>query len=1006
MNITQYALKYPKVIGFFLLLTIVGGVVAFYSLGKKEDAPFVIKTAVISVDYPGANPDEVEQLITEPIEVEVRKMRNIHKIRSESGFGYAKIKVELDPGTPAAEMPQLWDELRRKCLNVQATLPSEASPIRVADDFGDVYGLYWGLSGDAGYSDADLRQYAESIRRRLSSIEGVKSVALFGLQQEVVLLQLSLSELADYGVDVEDLTATLQSSNTLLNPGERSVGAQSLKVLAEGSYKTLSDIENQIVITRAGTEIRLGDVARVIHSYQEPATVLMRVNGDKAIGIGVSTEDGYDVVKVGSRVNERLDKILSTLPEGIELTPLYSEDIIAEQANIGFLLNLVESIVIVALIILLVMGVRAGAVISSSLIFSIGGTLLLMELFGGSLNRTSLAAFIIAMGMLVDNAIVVTDNAIVNMRRGVPRIKAIVDGAISPMWGLLGATLIAVISFLPLYLAESSVSEIISPLFVVLAISLGLSWILALTQTPLWANRYLPQIGVGQIKDPYNTPFYNRFASILERLIRYKWGVIVATCTLFVASLILMGELPKNFFPNMDKPYFRADCFMPEGYSIANTEETLSRMCNYLMEQPEVKCVSMTCGASPLRYYLASTSFGPIPNFGNILVELNDKRYSAEVEKRFSNYVADSFPDVMAKSSLFKLSPAVESLIEIGVWGESIDTLEKYTAVLLDSMNSIDMVNNVKSSWGNRVPLFVSNFSQERGGRLGVNRVVTANALRMMTTGIKVGEFREGVTVMPIVVKSMRADSGRLDDLKSIPIFAASGEVIPLNQVMKNFQVEYRYNRLNRYNSERIMSAMCDPVRNVNTSEAFNRVMESVEAIELPEGYEFIVLGEAESQAESNSALAAKLPITFILIFMILLFLFRDIKRPIVILLMLPLIFIGVALGLAVSGKMFDFFALLGLLGLIGMNIKNSIVLVDRIAVEAVGEASLTKAVIRATISRVVPVMLASGTTILGMVPLLFDAMFGGMAACIMGGLLVSALLTLFVLPVTYTLLS
>ena len=1006
MNITQYALKYPKVIGFFLLLTIVGGVVAFYTLGKKEDAPFVIKTAVISVDYPGANPNEVEQLITEPIEVEVRKMRNVYKIRSESGFGYAKIKVELDPGTPAAEMPQLWDELRRKCLNVQATLPQGASPIKVADDFGDVYGLYWGLSADAGYSDADLRSYAESIRRRLSAVKGVKSVALFGLQQEVVLLQLSLSELADYGVDVEELANTLESSNTLLNPGERGVGAQNLKVLAEGSFKSLSDIENQIIITKAGTEIRLGDIAQVIHSYQDPPSVLMRVNGNNAVGIGVSTEDGYDVVKVGKEVQKRLDNILNSMPQGVSLIPLYSEDIIAEEANVGFLLNLVESIVIVALIILLVMGLRAGAVISSSLIFSIGGTLLLMELFGGSLNRTSLAAFIIAMGMLVDNAIVVTDNAIVNMRRGVPRVKAIIDGAISPMWGLLGATLIAVISFLPLYLAESSVSEIISPLFVVLAISLGLSWILALTQTPLWANRYLPRIGAGQTKDPYNTPFYRKFASILERLIQYKWSVVVVTLLLFFGSLILMGQLPKNFFPNMDKPYFRADCFMPEGYSIENTDATLSKMCNYLMQQPEVKSVSMTCGASPLRYYLASTSFGPMPNFGNILVELKDKRFSADVEERFSYYVADSFPDVMAKSSLFKLSPAVESLIEIGVMGESIDTLERYTTIMLDSMNSIDMVTNVKSSWGNRVPLFVSNFSQERGGRLGVNRVVTANALRMMTTGIKVGEYREGITVMPIIVKSLRADSGRLDDLKSIPIFSSSGEVIPLNQVMNGFDLEYRYNRLNRYNSERIMSAMCDPIRTVNTSEAFNRVMASINTIELPDGYQFVILGEAESQAESNNALASKLPITFILIFMILLFLFHDIKRPIVILLMLPLIFIGVALGLAISGKMFDFFALLGLLGLIGMNIKNSIVLVDRIAVESIGEASPIKAVVRATVSRVVPVMLASGTTILGMVPLLFDAMFGGMAACIMGGLLVSALLTLFVLPVTYILLS
>lgn len=1006
MNITRYALRYPKVIGFFLLLSVVGGVVAFYTMGKKEDAPFVIKTAVINVEYPGATPNQVEQLITEPIEVEVQKMHNVYKIRSESGFGYAKIRVELHPGTPAAQIPQLWDEVRRKCLNVQANLPSGTSDIKIVDDFGDVYGLYWALSAGEGYSNADLRKYAETIRRKLSSEEGVKNVALFGVQPEVILLQLSLSELADYGIDIDELTETIGSSNQLLNPGERVVGVQNLKVLAEGSYKSLTDIEEQIIMTKAGTEIRLGDIAKVIHSYNEPATVLMRVNGEKAIGIGVSVEDGYDVVKVGKRVSETLNYNLETLPVGFKLVPLYSEDLIAEEANLGFLMNLIISVAIVALIILVVMGLRAGVVISSSLIFSIGGTLLLMQLFGGSLNRTSLAAFIIAMGMLVDNAIVVTDNAIVNMRRGFKRENAILSGVTQPMWGLLGATLIAVFSFLPLYLAESSVSEIISPLFVVLAISLGLSWLLALTQTPLWAERYLPVIKQESSENPYNSPFYNRFSIILERCIRYKWGVLIGTLALFVASLMLMGRLPKNFFPNMDKPYFRADCFMPEGYSIQNTEECLSKMCNYLMEQPEVKQVSMSCGASPLRYYLASTSFGPMPNFGNILVELKDKRYSAIVEERFSRYALDSFPGVMTKSSLFKLSPAVESLIEIGISGESIDTLEKYTSLMLRAMNEIPEVTNVKSSWGNRVPIFVSNFSQERGGRLGVNRPHTANALRMMTTGVKVGEYREGSMVMPIIVKSLRADSGRLDDLKSIPIFSADGQVIPLNQVMRNFEIDYRYNHIDRYNRERIMGAMCDPIRGVNTAEAFAKVMESIEQIDLPMGYEFVVMGEAESQSESNNALADKLPITFILIFTILLLLFKDIKRPIVVLLMLPLIFIGVALGLAISGKMFDFFALLGLLGLIGMNIKNSIVLVDRIAIESLGEASLKKAVVRATVSRVVPVMLASGTTILGMVPLLFDAMFGGMAACIMGGLLVSALLTLFVLPVIYILLS
>ncbi len=1005
MNIPKYSLDNPKVIYFFLAVLMIGGVVAFESLGKKEDSPFVIKSAVLITRYPGATPQEVEQLITEPIEREIQSMRRVYKIKSESYYGMSKINIELSPATPPDEMPQMWDELRRKVLNIQPQLPQGASVISVSDDFGDVFGIYFGLAATEGFSYHDLREWGQRIKTELVTVPGVQKVALYGEQTEVVNAFISMSKLANSGLNLNTVIQTIKSQNSLINTGEKRAGYIELKILAEGTYKDLNDIRNQLLVTETGQQIRLGDIAIIEKGYLDPPGSLMRVNGKRAIGIGVSTAPEKDVVKTGEQVRGKLDQLLPLMPVGIELITLYPEDRIAREANNGFILNLVESLAIVIFIILIVMGARAGMLIGSSLLFSIGGTLLVMQFIGVGLNRTSLAAFIIAMGMLVDNAIVVTDNAQIAIRRGMSRREALIRGATLPQWGLLGATLIAIFSFLPLYLAPSAVAEIVKPLFVVLAVSLGLSWILALTQTPVFGNFILKEKKDDTARDPYDTKFYNGFAKVLRKLIRYKIVTIAGVILLFVLSLVIMGLMPQNFFPNMDKPYFRADCFLPEGYSIRESEKMLSDIENYLMQQEEVVNVSTTLGGSPLRYYLASTSFGPKPNFGNILIEVKEKAYTAEVEERLNRYVRQNYPNMLVRSSLFKLSPAVEAAIEIGFIGENIDTLKNLTEQAMLIMQACPMVTDVRSSWGNMVPVWEPVYSQERGQRLGITRQAVAYALKVATNGLPLGDYREKDLFMPILLKEENYEAGNLDNMRTLPVFSATGSAVPLAQVVDRFDLNYNYNVIKRYNRERVMMAQCDPKRGANTKQAFRKVWEEVQKIEVPPGYRMKFFGEDESQVESNEALAANMPLTFILMFVVLLLLFRTYRKPIVILLMVPLIFIGVVFGLLVLGRMFDFFALLGLLGLVGMNIKNAIVLVDQIGIEQANGLDPLEAVIQATKSRIVPVTMASGTTILGMLPLLFDAMFGGMAAGIMGGLLVASLLTIIVLPVTYSLI-
>lgn len=1001
MSLPEYSLKNRKVVWFFLFVLLAGGALGFVTLGKKEDSVFVIKSASLVCSYPGATPLEVEQLVTEPIEREVQSMRLVHKITSESYYGLSKVLVELDPATRASEIPQLWDELRRKVLNIQPRLPAGASPVTVADDFGDVYGIYYGLSVDGGFTWAELRDWAQRIKTALVTVDGVQKVSLFGEQTPVVNVYVNLAALANFAIRPETIVATIGQQNTIVNSGEKQAGALQIQILEAGTYKNLDDISNQMLTAASGKQYRLGDIARVERGYADPPQTLMRVDGRRAVGIGISTEAQVDVVKTGEKITRVLDGLTRQMPVGMDLTVLYPENRIARQANATFVLNLTESVAIVILIIMLVMGFRAGVLIGSSLLFSIGGTLLLMQFLGEGLNRTSLAGFIIAMGMLVDNAIVVTDNAQQAMLRGVARRRAVVDGANAPRWSLLGATLIAIFSFLPLYLAPSSVAEIVKPLFVVLALSLLLSWVLALTQTPLFGDFMLRVKPVAH--DPYDTKFYRTFDRILAALLRWRWGVVAGVAALFAAALAVMGLMPQNFFPSLDKPYFRADVLLPEGYNIRDTERNLRTMEEWLHAQPEVKTVSVTMGSTPPRYYLASSSVSLRPNFGNILVELHDKGQTEAVEARFNAYVRAMCPDVWLRSSLFKLSPVPDAAIEFGFIGDDIDTLRRLTQAAEEIMWRTPGTVNIRNSWGNRVPTWLPLYSQMKGQRIGVTRSQMAQGITIATQGYRLGEYREGDQFMPILLKDENIDTYNLTNLQALPIFTPAGKVYSIEQATDGFRFEYRVGVVKRYNRQRVMKAQCDPGRGVNTMRLYAALRDSVlRGVVLPEGYSMKVFGEQESQQESNSALARYMPLTMVLIFIVLLLLFRNYREPVVILLMIPLIFIGVVLGLAVTGKVFNFFSLLGLLGLVGMNIKNAVVLVGQVGVLRSEGKDAYEALTAATRSRIVPVAMASGTTILGMLPLLFDSMFGAMAATIMGGLLVATLLTVCVLPVVY----
>ena len=1005
MNIPKYSLENQKIIYFFLAVMLIGGIYSFFKLPKKEDSPFVIKQAVLVTQYPGATPQEVEKLVTEPIEREIQAMSDVFQIKSESYFGMSKISIELQPTLSPDYMPVKWDELRRKVANIQPRLPSGASSISVSDDFGDVFGIYYALTADEGYTYDDLRNWAQKIKTELSPVPGVQKVYLFGEQTQVVNVKISIPKLANLGIDPNAIQQVMQTQNLLVNTGDINTGNYQLRLRAEGTYKDIQDIRDQLIVTKSGGEVRLGDIATVERGYMDPPSNLMRVDGKRAIGIGVATGSKDDVVAVGNAVADHLAEMEQLFPVGMDLKTIYPENKIADEANNGFILNLIESLLIVIVIIFIVMGSRAGMLVGSSLLFSVGGTLLIMLIWGVGLNRTSLAAFIIAMGMLVDNAIVVTDNAQVGIKRGLSRYQALIDGATKPQWALLGATFIAVCSFLPMYLAPASVAEIVKPLFIVLAVSLGLSWVLALTQTTTFGNFILKEAKPGENKDPYDTKLYHKFESVLGRLIKRRYVTISTVVATLFLSLFVMSIMPQSFFPIMSKPYFRADLIFPEGYSIYDVETNVKKIEEeYLSKNENIKSYSFTLGGSPVRYYLASSSIGPKPNFANVLIETQDPEDAQAEEGKFYDYMVANYPNILTRSALFALSPVPDAAIEIGFIGDNVDTLVALTQRAQEIARNYDQVMEVRNSWGNKVPVWKPLYSQEKGLRLGITRQQVAYSLRSATNGVPLGEYREGDVFMPILLKDADKDSISLNDIKTLPVYSAKGRSVKVEQVIDDFSLDYEFNVVRRFNREPCMLMQCEPKRGANTMAAFSHLWKEIqEKIQVPEGYKMTYFGEQSEQDKGNKAIAANIPLMFGLIYVTLLFLFpKYYRKPVLIMAMLPLIFIGVVLGLLVFGKSLDFFAMLGLLGLIGMNIKNAIVLVDEIGLQLNVGLSPVNAVIEATKTRIVPVTMASGTTILGMLPLLGDAMFAGMAATIMGGLFVSTILTIFVLPVTY----
>ena len=1011
MSLAAFCIE-RKVLTYALTLALLlGGMYAYTHINRLEDPEFTVKSAQIITSYPGASALDVMNEVTDPIEVAVQQLGQLKKVTSVSYPGRSVVVVEMEDHYGARDLPQIWDELRRKVRDMQRHLPPGAEEPVIVDDFGDVYGVFYAIYGD-GYSYADLRDYAKILRRELLLCEDVAKIALIGEQPEVIYLEISRTQLANTGISINQLQQVVSAQNTAADAGSIEIGDKMIRLYPTGKLDSVEEL-GELLLVKSGpggqAAVRLRDIANIRRDYLEPPGALMRYNGHPSIGLGISTVKGGNVITMGAAIDHRLDTLKAETPIGIEFGIISHQAENVDLAVRGFMVNLVEAVVIVIAVLLVAMGMQSGVLIGGVLVVTVMGTVLIMQSLGLLFERISLGAFIIALGMLVDNAIVITDGVLVAAQRGQDKVKAALATVKQTQWPLLGATVVAILSFAPIGASQDSTGEYCRSLFLVLLISLLLSWVLAITLTPLLASQFLKKKDDdGQTEhDPYKGRFYRLYRSFLIGCIRYRWFSVAILLTMLVASIYGFGFIKKSFFPDSTRPQFMVHVWMPAGSSIHATDARVRQLAEHARELPDVQAVTEMVGTGGLRFLLTYSLENPDPAYGLLLVDVDNHRHIENLAEQISNFALQEIPDALVYAQRFVLGPGDPQKLQMRILGPEPEVLRQYADRALDILRADPRLVEIQADWRNRVDVLRPVVSEARARDIGITRMDIATAFKTVTIGVPIAAYKEGDDSLPVILRAPPEETSDPDSLYSAWFWSVPlNQPIPLAQVIDGFENVSEEAKLHRRNRSLAITVKCNTTGETAAS-AFTRISPLLtEAMaDLPEGYHMEWGGEHESSSDAQAALIAKMPPILAGMVLIVIALFNSIRKPLVIFLTVPLTVIGVTVGLLVFNQPFGFMALLGFLSLAGMQIKNAIVLIDEISAQQAAGEDPFNAVINAGVTRLRPVVLAALTTVLGMLPLLLDAFYVSMAVTIMCGLTFATLLTMIVIPLNYTLI-
>ncbi|MCK7459057.1 efflux RND transporter permease subunit [Idiomarina aminovorans] len=1010
MNIAQYSMERKTTSWMFFLILLIGGLVALSQLGRLEDPKFTIKQAMVITPYAGASALQVEEEVTYRLENAIQELSYVDNVKSISKPGLSQITVEMKSTYRSEHLHQIWDELRRKINDTKPQLPPGTSEPIIRDDFADVYGVMMAITGP-DYSYKDIEHYADFLRRELVLVDGVGKVTLAGEQQEQVVVEVSRSRLANVGMAPGRIAQLLQTQNAIANAGRVTVEQEALRIATSGEFATVEDMA-KLVISNPGANQRiyLSDVATIYRETKDIPDHVVRYNGKASLWLALSFADNVNVVEVGERLQKRMDELAYAKPLGMSVERIYDQPHQVEGSVNDFLLNLVEAVAIVIIALLLTMGFRSGLLIGTVLLLTVLGTFIFMRIGDINLQRVSLGALIISLGMLVDNAIVIADGIMVGMRRGMSKVDAAVSVVKQNQWPLLGATVIGIIAFAPIGLSSDATGEFAGSLFWVLLISLLLSWVTALTLIPFLADRLYSSKDIGNNEgDVFSHPVYRGYKKALSVCLSHRIISMVVMVAMLVAAVIGFGQAKQAFFPPSTTPLFYVDLWYPQGTDIRHTEQDSKRLENYLLEKSEVTSVATTVGRGAPRFTLTYLVEKSYESYAQLLVRVEDKDTMDTLMKDIRQRIREQHPDIEDKLIRVEIGPATPAKIEARFSGPDIDTLrqlsQKAQAILAEDKGAV----NIRSDWRTRTKLLRPQYDEAAGRRAGITKADVNNLLLANFVGRQIGVYRDGTDLLPIVQRAPAAERVDLDNWQELQIYSpVFDRFVPLAQVARSVDVTWEDPLILRRDRKRTLTVMADHdlLSDETAAQVFERVRPKLEAIELPLGYELTWGGEHEASGKAQSALFGALPMGFLAMFIITVLLFNSIRQAAVLWTTVPLSIIGVTVGLLLLDKPFGFMALLGFLSLSGMLIKNGVVLLEQVNVELDSGKEAVQALSDAAVSRVRPVGMAAATTILGMIPLLFDDFFASMATVIMFGLGFATVLTLFVVPIMYAIVQ
>ena len=1005
MNIGEYSVK-SKVVSWLLVVILVGGgLLAFDEMGKLEDPAFTIKSAKILTAYPGATAQEVQDEVTYHLEDAIQRMEQVKRIKmSVSRPGLSDILIDFKDKYRADELPNIFDELRRKVADISPSLAPGAAAPRVIDDFGDVYGVYVVLTGE-GYSWRDLYDTADAVKKQLILVPGVRKVVIDGQQNEVVYVDISRARMAELGIDLTAITRILGSQNEVVNAGNVRVDDDYIRISPTGDFQSVQEMGDLLISSSERRLVYLRDIATITRAYDEVPGKMYFVNGKPGLTLGISMLGGENVVEVGNRLERKVVDLLSIIPIGMKLIPVYNQPGEVDKSVGGFLVSVGQAVGIVIAVLLLFMGLRTGIIIGTVLLITVAGTLFIMNMYGIELQRISLGALVIALGMLVDNAIVVAEGMLVRMQAGMKAMQAAGEAVGKTMWALLGGTVIGILAFSAIGLSPDNTGEFASSLFYVILISLSLSWLTAVSTTPLLCALLL-EVGdggsEGEREDPYAGKAFQIYRGLVASAVNHRWVTMAIVAGLFVLAVIGFGNVKSGFFPDSNTPLFFVDIYEPEGSDIRTTRDSALRISKFLRGQPGVVQTTTVVGGPHQRFTLVYDSKEPSRAYSQIIVQTETRDQIPPVMTAVGEFMRTETPSLDPIIKALRIGPGRDAKIEARFSGPEAQVLRELAEKAKAIMRADNESRDVRDDWRNPVKVITPLFNEQVGRQLGVNRQDLGGALRGSFEGLPVGTYRDGIRLLPIKLRAAEDERVDIDNIRDAQVWSpVLGRSVPLNQVVSGYRTTWENAVVRGRDRIPTIIASCNASGPLATP-LFQRLRPQIEAMELPPGYSLAWGGEYEDSVNAQAGLAGALPVGFLLMIITSIFLFGKLRQPGIIWLTVPLAIIGITAGLLTTGGAFDFMSILGALSLVGLLIKNAIVLIEEIDQQIETGKDRYEAVLDSAVSRMRPVMLAAATTILGLIPLLTDVFFVNMSVTIMAGLGFASVLTLIVVPTLY----